>query len=207
MPFLVGLTGSIGMGKSMTGQMFAEEGAALWDADGAVHRLYDKGGAAVPRVAALCPEAVVDGAVRRDILSAWVQAEPGNLARLEAEVHPLVARDRADFLAGATADVVVLDIPLLFENGGTDGLDLTVVVSAPADIQRQRVLERHGMTEEKFALILARQMPDAEKRARADVVIPTVTLADTREAVRVLMADIRAGKYARDRTRHRDNGV
>ncbi len=204
-PFLVGLTGSIGMGKSTTAQMFADEGAAVWDADSAVHRLYDHGAAVAP-VARLCPEAVADGRVLRDRLSAWVQADPGNLARLEKVVHPLVAGDRARFLAENPADIVVLDIPLLLE-GGTTRTDLTVVVSAPAEVQRARVLARPGMTPEKLALILSRQMPDAEKRARADVVIETETLEAARQSVRDLMRDIRAGRYARSGSRHRDDRV
>jgi dephospho-CoA kinase len=205
MASVIGLTGSIGMGKSTTAAMFAEEGAAIWDADGAVHRLYAAGGAAVPAVAALCPEAVVGGAVDRAALSAWVQRDPGNLGRLEAAVHPLVAADRAAFLAATPADVVVLDIPLLFEGGMADQVDLTVVVSAPPEVQRQRVMARPGMTAEKLALILKRQMPDAEKRARADVVIETTSLEAARQSVRLLMQRLREGKDARNRSGHRDD--
>lgn len=205
-PFTIGLTGSIGMGKSTTAAMFAEEGAQVWDADAAVHRLYAPGGAAVPAVATLCPAAVTGGAVDRTRLAAWVAEAPGNLGRLEAVVHPLVAADRRAFLEAATAEVLVLDIPLLFEGGG-GGFDLTVTVSAPPELQRTRVMARPGMTEEKFALILSRQMPDAEKRRRADVVIDTSTLEGARQAVRVLMQDIRAGTYARNRAGHRDDRV
>lgn len=211
-PFVIGLTGSIGMGKSTTAKMFVEAGAALWDADAAVHRLYGPGGAAVAPVAALCPRAVVEGAVSRPALSAWLSEDAGNLKRLEAVVHPLVAADRQDFLDTARADVLVLDIPLLFEGNSADLVDLTVVVSAPEDLQRQRVLARPGMTPEKLAMILSRQMPDAEKRARADVVIPTVTLEAARQAVQGLMQDIRQGKvrkadHARNRSGHRDDRV
>lgn len=206
-PFLIGLTGSIGMGKSTTAAMFADEGAAVWDADGAVHRLYARGGGAVEAVAALYPEAQEDGAIRRDLLAGWVQADPANLKRLEAVVHPLVTGDRERFLAATEAEIVVFDVPLLFENGTDARMDLTVVVSAPETVQRDRVMARPGMTAEKFALILSRQMPDTEKRRRADVVIDTSTLEGARQAVRVLMRDIRAGKHARNRSGHRDHGV
>lgn len=207
MPFLIGLTGSIGMGKSTTARMFADEGAAVWDADSAVHRLYVRGGAAVGPVGAICPDAIVDGAVDRGRLSAWIQTDPANLTLLESVVHPLVARDRAGFLAATTADIAVLDIPLLFEGRADRDMDLTVVVSAPPEVQRERVLKRPGMTDEKLALILSRQMPDAEKRARADVVIETVSLEAARQSVRVLMQRIRAGDHARNRSGHRDDGV
>ena len=206
-PFLIGLTGSIGMGKSTTAAMFADEGAAVWDADAAVHRLYAPGGAAVTPVAALCPASLIGGGIDRAALAAWVQADPANLRRLEAVVHPLVGEDRRAFLAATMADIAVLDIPLLFEGGSAGGFDLTVVVSAPPDVQRARVMARPGMTEAKFALIVSRQMPDAEKRRRADVVIDTSTLEAAREAVRVLMRDIRAGKHARGGAGHRDDGV
>ena len=206
-PFLIGLTGSIGMGKSTTAAMFGDEGAAVWDADEAVHRLYTRGGAAVAPVAALCPEALDDGAIRRDVLAGWVQAGPGSLKRLEAVVHPLVAEDRALFLAATDADIAVLDVPLLLENGGERGIDLTVVVSVPEALQRARVMARPGMSAEKFAMIQSRQMPDAEKRRRADVVIDTTTLEGARQAVRVLIQDIRAGKHARNRAGHRDDRV
>lgn len=201
-PFRIGLTGSIGMGKSTTSRMFAEEGAAVWDADAVVHRLYQPGGAAVAPVAALCPDALNAGGIDRPTLADWVRSAPGNLKRLEAVVHPLVAEDRAVFLASAPSDVVVLDIPLLFENGSECEMDLTVVVSTPDEIQRARVLARPGMSLEKFEMIVDHQMPDAEKRRRANVVIDTSTLEAARNAVRVLMQDIRAGKYARNRSGH-----
>ena len=201
MTFVIGLTGSIGMGKTTTARMFADQGAAVWNADDAVHRLYAKGGEGVTAVAALCPDAVTDGAVDRAILSAWVQADPAHLARLEAAVHPLVAEDRARFLGDVASDIAVLDIPLLFETDATN-CDLAVVVSAPRAVQRARVLERGGMTPEKLALILSRQMPDAEKRARADVIIDTSSLDTAGQAVRLLMRDIRGGRYARNRSRH-----
>jgi dephospho-CoA kinase len=206
-PFRIGLTGSIGMGKSTTARMFADLGAQVWDADAAVHRLYSRGGAAVAAVAALCPGALADGAIDRGVLADWVQRAPENLGRLEAAVHPLVAADRASFLASTSADVAVLDIPLLFESGSDAGMDLTVAVSAAADVQRARVLARRGMTEEKLRLILSRQLPDAEKRRRADVVIDTSSLEGARSAVVNLMRDIRAGKHARSGAGHRDHGL
>lgn len=194
-PFVLGLTGSIGMGKSTTATMFRDEGVPVWDADAAVHRLYAQGGAAVPAVAALCPQAVVGGAVDRGRLKDWIAADPDALRRLEAAVHPLVAADRRAFLDKAARDgarIVVLDIPLLFETGADREVDATVVVSAPADIQRARVLARPGMSEAQLDLILARQIPDAEKRARATHVIGTETLDGARAAVRNLIRRILA---------------
>ncbi|MGY6409498.1 MAG: dephospho-CoA kinase [Alkalilacustris sp.] len=192
-PFRLGLTGSIGMGKTTTAAMFADEGLPVWDADAAVHRLYGPGGAAGPVVAALCPAAVGPGGVDRSRLKDWLAHNPDGLARLEAAVHPLVAEDRAAFVAGAAgADIVVLDIPLLFETGADAACDATVTVSAPPELQRTRVLARPGMTEATFAALLARQMPDAEKRARADHVIETTSLEGARAAVRALVARIRA---------------
>lgn len=207
MAFVIGLTGSIGMGKSTTAAMFEAEGAAVWDADGAVHRLYAPGGAGVAAVAGICPDAIVGGGVDRAVLSAWVQAEAGNLRKLEMAVHPLVAADREAFLAETKAEVVVLDIPLLLEGEMAKRVDLVVVVSAPPDVQRQRVLARPGMSAEKLDLILSRQMPDAEKRARADLVIDTSGLESTRESVRLLMRRIGEGQYARDRSGYRDDRV
>ncbi len=189
-PFLLGLTGSIGMGKSTTSAMFAALGVPVWDADATVHRLYAKGGAAVPGVAALHPPAIRDGAVDRTALAAWIAADARALAAIEAAVHPLVAADRTAFIAAQTAPVVLLDIPLLFETGADAGLDATLVVTAPPEVQRARVLARPGMTEARLAAILARQMPDAEKRARATHVIEATDLAATARAVRDLLARI-----------------
>lgn len=194
-PFLLGLTGSIGMGKSTTAAMFAAEGVPVWDADAAVHRLYAQGGAGVAAIAVLRPEAIVGGAVDRGRLKEWIAADPAALQQIEAAIHPLVAADRAAFIdraARAGADLVLLDIPLLFETGAEAALDATLVVTAPAEVQRARVLARPGMTEAQLAAILARQMPDAEKRARATHVIETLTLEETRAAVRRLLVELGA---------------
>jgi dephospho-CoA kinase len=173
---VVGLTGSIGMGKSTVAKMFAEEGAPSFDSDAAVHALYARGGAAVAPVEAAFPGVTRDGAIDRDVLSARVVGDEAALRQLEGIVHPLVRQAQADFLEASRAagvDCVVLDIPLLFESGGTKLVDNVVVVSAPASLQLERVLARPGMSAEKFESILARQVPDAEKRARADFVIDT----------------------------------
>ncbi len=173
---ILGLTGSIGMGKTTTAQMFADAGALVWNADDAVHALYARGGAAVSPVAATFPGVVVDGAVDRARLAQALGRDPAAFARLEAIVHPLVLADRLDALAAAEArgvKLAVLDIPLLFETGGDAAVDAVVVVTADADIQRRRVLARPGMTVERLDAILARQLPDAEKRRRADFLVDT----------------------------------
>ncbi|QSF54589.1 dephospho-CoA kinase [Brevundimonas fontaquae] len=173
---LLGLTGSIGMGKSTTTAMFADLGAVVWNADDAVHRLYAPGGAAVGPVGEAFPGVLVDGAVDRTRLAEALGKDDTAFRRLEAIVHPLVAQGRAaDLEAARTAGVKlgVLDIPLLFETGGDKGVDAVVVVTADPAIQAERVLARLGMTRERFDAILARQMPDAEKRARADFIIDT----------------------------------
>ena len=192
----VGLTGSIGMGKSTVTQMFADEGAAVWNADAAVHRLYAKGGAGVPAIAERFAASIIDDAVDRDILSRLVLDDPEALADLEAIIHPLVSADRAGFLDNAAregADIAVLDIPLLFEKGYEKFFDAVVVVSASADTQKSRVMTRPGMTEKKFRSILMKQTPDAEKRRRADFVIDTgASLEATRAEVRAVAEALKA---------------
>ena len=191
MSFVLGLTGSIGMGKSTTAQMFAEEGIPVWDADATVHRLYQPGQPAALAVAHLFPDAMdPDGRVNRPRLRALVNEDASVLDRLNAAVHPLVAEDRARFLAQATAPIVLLDVPLLYEIGLDKACDAVAVVSAPAEVQRDRVLMR-GMTEAEFQLILSRQLPDAEKRRRANYIIPTTGIAAARQAVKDVLADIR----------------
>ncbi|HET9231913.1 MAG TPA: dephospho-CoA kinase [Vitreimonas sp.] len=173
---VVGLTGSIGMGKSTVAKMFAEGGAPAFNSDDAVHELYAPGGAAVALVEAAFPGVTRDGAIDRVALSARVVGNEEAIRRLEAIVHPLVRQAQANFLAtqrAAGTGVVVLDIPLLFESTGAQAVDKIVVVSAPAEVQRARVLARPGMTAAKFEDLLARQTSDAEKRARADFVIDT----------------------------------
>lgn len=191
-PFRLGLTGSIGMGKSTTAQMFSEEGVPVWDADAAVHRLYAPGGAAALALGEALPGSLdTTGGVDRAALKAMIAANPAVLDRLNAIVHPLVAADRAAFLAAATADIVLLDIPLLYESGLEKDCDAVVVVTAPPEVQRARVLARDTMTPAMFETILARQLPDAEKRARADYVIETLTLEAARASVKDVLADIR----------------
>lgn len=190
--FRLGLTGSIGMGKSTTAQMFADEGVPVWDADAAVHRLYAPGGAAALALGEALPGSLdAVGGVDRAALKAMIAADPAVLDRLNAIVHPLVSADRAAFLATTTADIVLLDIPLLYESGLEKHCDAVAVVTAPPEVQRARVLARETMTPAMFETILARQMPDAEKRARADYVIETLTLEAARASVKDVLADIR----------------
>ena len=186
----LGLTGSIGMGKSTVARMFAEEGVPVFDADATVHRLQGPEGALVAEIEAHFPGTTGEEGVNRGALAERVLGEPEALRRLEALVHPAVARERETFLAAhAQSPLVVLDIPLLFEAGGWREVDRIAVVSAPAEVQRERVLARPGMTADKFERILARQTPDEEKRARADFVIPTGGSLDaTRDSVRRIVA-------------------
>lgn len=185
---VLGLTGSIGMGKSTTAKMFAEAGVPVHDSDEAVHRLY--AGAAAPLVEAAFPGIVQDGSVDRTRLAERVLGNPEALKTLEGIVHPLVRADASAFLEKhrqAGAPIAVLDIPLLFETGGRDRVDRVVVVTAPAEVQRARVLARPGMTEQKFEAILARQVPDAEKRRLADFIIDTGAGMD---AARAAVAEV-----------------
>lgn len=194
-PFLLGLTGSIGMGKSTTAKIFADAGVPVWDADATVHRLYAPGGAAARALSDDFPEAVMDGAVDRAALKMRLAKDPGALALLESRIHPLVAADRQDFVARARIDgakLVVLDIPLLFETGADQDVDATVVVTAPPEVQRARVLARDGMTPDHLEHILSRQMSDAEKRRRATYVIVTETLEQTRRDVEHLIRELDA---------------
>jgi len=183
---IIGLTGSIGMGKSTTLQMFAEEGVPVYDADAAVHSVYSS--TAVPVVEAAFPGTTADGRVDRQKLSQRVLGNPEALKKLEQIVHPLLGAHRQKFLEDAEkagAPIVLMDVPLLFETGGEKRMDAVIVVSAPAELQRQRVLARESMTHEKLDAILARQMPDAEKRKRADFVV------DTSRGLEPVRADVR----------------
>ncbi|MCB1335276.1 MAG: dephospho-CoA kinase [Roseivivax sp.] len=191
MSFRLGLTGSIGMGKSTTARLFAEAGCAVWDADAAVHRLYAPLGAAVAPMAALFPQAVVDGAVSRDVLKQLIGANPDALKQIERVVHPLVRADRDAFADTATADILVFDIPLLFETGAQSEMDAVACVHVDAQTQRLRVLERGTMTEAQFEAILAKQMPIADKLARSDFHIETDTLPHARAQVAAIVQQIR----------------
>jgi dephospho-CoA kinase len=196
-PFILGLTGSIGMGKSAVALMLRELGVPVFDADATVHRLQGTGGALLPAIEAAFPGTTGLDGVDRQALGAQVFGNAEALSRLEAIVHPAVADERATFLLEhAGESLIVFDIPLLFEKGHGAGLDAVAVVSAPAEMQRLRVLARPGMTPEKFAQILGLQVPDAEKRARADHVIDTgVTLAETRAQVAALVHALRQKKH------------
>ena len=194
-PFMVGLTGSIGMGKTETAKLFAKLGIPLYDADAIVHALYDKGAAAVEPVGEAFPGVVKNGRVDRAALAAIVGSDKQAFQRLENIVHPLVRAAEREFLAAAVKrgeELVVLDIPLLFETGGASRMDAVVVVSAPEAVQRERVLKREGMTLEKLQAIHARQVPDAEKRAKADFVIETDKgLEHAFEEVKRIVAELR----------------
>lgn len=193
MSFALGLTGSIGMGKSTTAQMFVDEGCALWDADAAVHRLYSKGGAAVGPMSAAFSSAIVNNAVSREALKQIIAAHPAALKSIEAIVHPLVAADRAAFRRTARADILVFDIPLLFETDGDAAMDAVACVSIPEGEQKRRVMARGTMSEAQFEQIRAKQMPNDEKCARSDFVIVTDTLDHARAQVQDVVRQIRAG--------------
>lgn len=190
---VLGLTGSIGMGKTTTADMFRGEGVPVWDADAAVHRIYGPGGAAGGPLSQIVPEAVKqDGSVDRGALRDAIAQKPGLLDEIERVVHPLVADDRNRFLEeNVNADIVLLDIPLLFETGGQSNVDRIVVVTTDAETQKQRVMQRPGMDEVTFERLLSRQVPDSEKRAKADYVIRTDSLEDTRKSVKDLVSRLR----------------
>jgi len=192
-PFVIGLTGSIGMGKSETAKLFAAEGVPVHDADAAVAELYGRNGGAIEVLASEFPGAIKDNAVDRAALSALVASDPAALEKLEALVHPLVAAQRQKFLDAAEASIILFDIPLLFETGSDGEMDAIVVASAPEAVQRARVLARPGMTAEKFEALKARQMDDARKRQQAHYVVMTDKGLDhAHEQVKMILADIRA---------------
>lgn len=192
---IIGLTGSIGMGKSTTASMFRDAGIPVYDADAAVHAAYDVGGAAVGPVGEAFPGTVRDGRVDREALRQQVLGNPEAMARLNSIVHPLIGKSRVDAFAAATAsgaDMIILDVPLIYETGGEKNMDAVIVVSAPLEMQRERVLAREGMSPERLDAILAQQLPDAEKRKRADYVIDTGRGLDTaREQVRQVIKALR----------------
>lgn len=190
-PFIIGLTGSMGMGKSTTAKMFRDQGIPVWDADAVVHKMYAAGGAAVGPIQNIYPEAIIDGAVDRSALKSWISKDETALLQIEALVHPLLSADRTAFLAGLETDIAVLDFPLLFETGAEKNVDMVVVVSVPAPIQKQRILARKTMDKALLETILASQMPDIEKRAKADRVIETISLEATQKAVQTLLTQIR----------------
>lgn len=191
----IGLTGSIGMGKSTVASMFESLGIPVYDADAEVHKLYAKGGAGVEHLRNTFPAAVVDDAVDRKLLGELVVGNEAEIKRLEQIIHPLLADGRAAFFKAAEAaghDIVVFDIPLIFETRSEDRVHKIVVVSAPHHVQKARVLERPGMSDEKFEAILARQMPDAEKRERADYIIDTdIPMEETFAQVKAIVEELK----------------
>jgi dephospho-CoA kinase len=189
--FKLGLTGSIGMGKSTTARLFADAGCSVWDADAAVHRLYAKGGAAVRPMEALFPDAISDGSVDRGALRSIIVKRQDALRMIEGIVHPLVRDDRAQFAANADTDVIVFDIPLLFETGGEAEMDAVACVTVSPEKQEERVMERGTMTREQFAAIRAKQMPNDDKCVRSDFVIETDTLEHARAQVHDVLEQIR----------------
>jgi len=194
---IIGLTGSIGMGKSATARLFREAGIPVFDSDACVHALYDAGGAAVGPVEAAFPGSLAeDGSIDRARLSRQLNEDPDGFARLEAIVHPLVGEARQYFLDAARkdgADIVILDVPLLFETGGHEHVDAVIAVHAPHHVRRERVLQRPGMTEDKLAAIIARQTPDSVKLEKADYVVETSGgFDDARQQVGKIIAALRA---------------
>jgi len=191
MTFKLGLTGSIGMGKSTTAQMFAELGIPVWDADAAVHKLYSTGGAAVPAIQELYPEAIEHGEVERPALKRLIQSDENVLSEIERIVHPLVAVDRQNFIGTSDSDIVLLDIPLLFETNGDKHMDAIVCVNIDPETQRERVLQRNTMTEEQFEQILNKQLPNDVKCSQSDFVIQTDNLDHAKEQVAHIVELIR----------------
>ncbi len=191
MTFKLGLTGSIGMGKSTTASLFADEGCDVWDADAAVHRLYSRDGRAVPEIKNVFPEAIEENAVSRNTLKQIIASDPNAIKQIEDIVHPLVRADRAAFVKKSDQDIAVFDFPLLFETESQDEMDAVVCVTAPAAVQKERVLSRPGMTEAHFRIILGKQMPDAEKRKRADYIVETTTLDHAKQQVQMIVREIR----------------
>lgn len=189
--FKLGLTGSIGMGKSTTAQMFTEEGFPVWDADAAVHRLYAKGGAGVRPIGEVFPNVIVDSAVSREELRQTVKDKADALVKIEQIVHPLVARDRETFLASASTDIVVLDIPLLFETGGQAAMNAVACVSVSPEVQEKRVMARGTMTQDAFDQIRSKQMSNDEKCALSDFIIVTDTVDHARAQVQDVIRQIR----------------
>ena len=194
MSFRLGLTGSIGMGKSTTAKFFENEGCALWDADAAVHRLYAKDGKAVQQIRKAFPNVVLNGFVSRDLLKKELELTSNGFEKLEAIVHPLVAQDRETFINQSSADILVFDIPLLFETGGDKFMDAVVCVTVDSTIQKQRVLARSTMTEKQLQSILKRQMPISEKLVKSDYVIETETLEHAEQQVGAVLKDIRENR-------------
>jgi dephospho-CoA kinase len=190
MSYVLGLTGSIGMGKSTTANLIKSLGVPVWDADAYVHQLYAKDGQAVKPIADLCPTAIKDGAVDRDQLRAEIAQNPALLEKVQALVHPMVAANRARFIAASAAPIIVLDIPLLYEIGADRFCDGVLVVTAPHDVQKQRVMQRN-ISELEFQMILSRQMPDAEKRARATWVVETLSIPHVESQLRSILGGIR----------------
>lgn len=196
MSFLLGLTGSIGMGKTTTANMFADHGVPVWDADAAVHRLYGKGGAAVGPIQSIVPDAISNEAVDRKILKQLISDDPQILQKIEQIVHPLVAQDREDFKNAHDDAILLFDIPLLFETGADAWLNAVVVVTVPPEVQKARVMARDGMTQAHFEHILSRQVPDTDKRARADYIIETTTLDAAANQVDKTLAHIKESHLA-----------
>jgi dephospho-CoA kinase len=191
MTFKLGLTGSIGMGKSTTAKMFAELGIPVWDADAAVHKLYSTGGAAVPAIQELYPEAIEHGEVSRPALKRLIQSNENVLGELERIVHPLVAADRQNFIRTSDSDIVLLDIPLLFETNGDKDMDAIACVDIDPETQRERVLKRNTMTEEQFEQILNKQLPNDIKCSQSDFVIKTDNLDHAKEQIAYIIGLIR----------------